>query len=286
LQASNEDGVWNEDGARLAFVVLPPFWKTWWFLGGMTTVLLAMGSGVVWYTATQRMRQQVERLRQQQALERERARIARDLHDQLGASLTQISLLGEMADADRDIPEEVSSHAKQITQTSRETARVLDEIVWAVNPSNDTLDGLMTYFCKNAQEYLTVAGVRVRLEVPTQLPEVVLPPDVRHNFFLAAKEAVTNVVRHARATEARIRLLVGEAQLVLEVQDNGNGLGGMDPERAARRNGLKNMRKRMEDIGGRFELEEAKGGGAVVRLTAPRSAGGKVLGRAAGSSAG
>lgn len=276
LQASNEDGVWNEEGTRLAFVVLPPFWRTWWFLGGMTTCILAVGAGVVWYTATQRMRRQVERLRQQQALERERARIARDLHDQLGASLTQISLLGEMADADRDMPEEVSGYARQITQTSRETAKVLDEIVWAVNPSNDTLDGLMTYFCKNAQEYLTVAGVRVRLEVPTQLPEVILPPDVRHNFFLAAKEAVTNVVRHAQATEAKIRLEVGEGLMVLEVQDNGRGLGGMDPEKAARRNGLKNMRKRMEDIGGRFELESVGSGGAVVRLTAPRSAGGKV----------
>ncbi|MGA1238738.1 MAG: triple tyrosine motif-containing protein, partial [Limisphaerales bacterium] len=283
LQASNEDGVWNEEGARLSFVVLPPFWRTWWFLGGMTTLVLAIGAGIVWYTATQRMRRQVGRLRQQQALERERARIARDLHDQLGASLTQISLLGEMADADRDLPEEVSGYARQITQTSRETAKVLDEIVWAVNPSNDTLDGLMTYFCKNAQEYLAVAGVRVRLEVPTQLPEVVLPPDVRHNFFLAAKEAVTNVVRHARATEARIRLQVGEARIVLEVQDNGSGLGGMDPERAARRNGLKNMRKRMQDVGGEFELGDAESGGAVVRLTVPRSVGGKMLGGASRS---
>jgi signal transduction histidine kinase len=138
-----------------------------------------------------------------------------------------------------------------------------------VNPSNDSLDGLVTYFCKNAQEYLMVAGLRCRLEVPAELPSTALPPEVRHNFFLAAKEAVTNVVRHAVATEARIRLRLAPDTFTLEVEDNGKGLAGMNPAAAARRNGLKNMRKRMEDIGGQFVLEPAEGGGAVVRLTAP-----------------
>jgi signal transduction histidine kinase len=142
-----------------------------------------------------------------------------------------------------------------------------------VNPSNDTLDGLVTYFCKNAQEYLTVAGLRCRLEVPAELPRMSLPPEVRHNFFLAAKEAVTNIVRHAEAAEARIRLRLGRGDFTLEVEDNGKGMASMDPAAAARRNGLKNMRRRMDDIHGRFELEPGAAGGTVVRLTAPLGAG-------------
>jgi signal transduction histidine kinase len=269
VHASNEDGVWSLAGAALALRVEPPFWRTWWFQGLAAGALLASLVGGVYWVSTQRLQRQVGRLRQQQALERERARIARDLHDQLGASLTQITLLGEMAEADKHLPGEIESYARQIAQTSRDTTRVLDEIVWAVNPSNDTLDGLVTYFCKNAQEYLAVAGLRVRLEVPAALPGLALPPDVRHNFFLAAKEAVTNVVRHAQASEARIRLRLAPGRFTLEIVDNGRGLGEMNAEQAARRNGLRNMRKRMEDIGGQFALENAPSGGAVVRLTAP-----------------
>ena len=103
-------------------------------------------------------------------------------------------------------PAEVESHAQQISQTARETTRSLDEIVWAVNPANDTLDGLVNYACKYAQEYLALAGLRYRADVPAQLPAIPIPPEVRHNVFLAFKEAVNNVVKHAQATEARIRL--------------------------------------------------------------------------------
>jgi signal transduction histidine kinase len=116
------------------------------------------------------------------------------------------------------------------------------------------LDGLITYFCKYAQEYLAVAGIRYRLEVPAQLPATPLPPDVRHNLFLSAKEAVTNVVRHAAASAVHIRLRLEPATCVLEIEDDGCGLAGMDPKRAQTRNGLRNMRKRMEEIGGAFAM--------------------------------
>src|ERR1017187_9937139 len=116
-------------------------------------------------------------MQQNVALEKERARIARDIHDQVGASLTHLSLLGEMVQADRNRPEEAEMHARQISQTARETARELDEIVWTVNPSNDTLDGLINYICKNAQEYLAVAGLRYRVDVPAQLPAEAISPE-------------------------------------------------------------------------------------------------------------
>ena len=269
VEAANEDGVWSERPATLAIIVQPPFWRTWWFLLLAGGVLLGTIVGTVHLVSTQRLKRQVAILRQQEALERERARIARDLHDQLGASLTQVALLGELVESDKDEPDEVESHAQQISQTARETTRVLDEIVWAVNPRNDTLDGLITYLCKNAQEYLTVAGLRYRQEVPDQVPEITLPPEVRHNVFLAAKEAVTNVVRHAQASEARVRVRLAAGRLTLEIEDNGNGPAGAETAGARGRHGLENMRRRMEEVGGGFSLEPGSEGGARVRLEVP-----------------
>lgn len=267
--ASNEDGIWNRTGATLGFVVGPFFWQTKMFRAAMALVLLGCVAGMVHYFSTQRLQRQLERMRQQQALEKERQRIARDIHDQLGASLTQVSMLGEMVESDKDSPDEVEAHARQISETARDTARSLDEIVWAVNPLNDTLDGLINYFCKYAQEYLSVAGLRYRLEVPDQLPKTPIPPEVRHNIFLAAKEAVTNIVRHAKATGAWIRLRLEPSRFILEIEDNGQGMANMDQARAKTRNGLTNMRKRLEEVGGSFAIEPRPEGGTVVRLSGP-----------------
>ncbi len=269
VTACNEDGVWSESGSTLILAVAPPFWKTRWFLGGSAAGLLGAVIAIVYYLATQRLKRQVETLRQKETLEKERSRIARDLHDQLGANLTQVALLGELVESDKNAPDEVEAHAQQISQTARETTRALDEIVWAVNPSNDSLDGLINYACKYAQEYLAIAGLRYRLEVPPQLPNIGISPEVRHNVFLAFKEAVTNVVRHAHASEGRIRLHMEPKEFTLEIEDNGRGLAGADSPAAQMRNGLRNMRKRMEDIGGRFAIGPAPEGGAQVRLTAP-----------------
>jgi ligand-binding sensor domain-containing protein/signal transduction histidine kinase len=269
VTACNEDGIWNETPATLAIVVLPPFWRESWFIGATSLGLLAMIIGVVYYISTQKLQRQLAGLRQQQALEKERARIARDIHDQLGASLTQVSLLGEMVESDKNSPGEVESHARQISQTARDTARALDEIVWTVNPSNDTLEGLVNYICKYAQEYLAVAGLRYRLDVPAQLPPAVITPEVRHNVFLAAKEAVTNVVRHARATSAFIRLRLEPGSFTLEIQDDGRGIPNFEEKLAGSRNGLRNMVKRMEDIGGSFAARPAPGGGTIICLTVP-----------------
>jgi signal transduction histidine kinase len=232
-------------------------------------VLLGIVAAVVYFFSTQKLHQQVAGLRQQQALEKERARIARDIHDQVGASLTQLALLGEMVEADKDDPEEAQEHARQISQTARETTHALDEIVWTVNPSNDTLDGLVNYICKQAQDYLAVAGLRYRLDAPAQLPKTAISPETRHNVFLAAKEAVTNVVKHSGATEAALHLRLEADGFTLEIHDNGRGPAGLKAKAAESRNGMRNMRKRMEDIGGRFSIEPGPNGGTVVALTVP-----------------
>jgi len=269
VKACNEDGVWSEAAATLAVTVLPPFWQTWWFITATSLCLLGAVVGSVHYVSTQKLQRELAALRQHELLEKERARIARDLHDQLGANLTQVALLGEMAETDKALPQEVETHARQISQTARETTRALDEIVWTVNPSNDTLDGLINYVCKYAQEYLAMAGLRYRLEVPSQLPPIPISPELRHNVFLATKEAVNNVVKHSKATSAWLRLNLESDHFTLEIEDNGAGVpAGADRKG---RNGLRNMRKRLEEIGGAFVLTPGQEGGTRVSLTAPLS---------------
>jgi ligand-binding sensor domain-containing protein/signal transduction histidine kinase len=269
VTAASADGVWNPTPVTLAVTVLVPFWRTAWFLGSATLAVLGTLAGLVHYVSTQRLQRQLERLRQEEALERERARIARDIHDQLGASLTHMAFLGELADSDRNSPDDVAEHARQISQTARDTTRVLDEIVWAVNPANDTLNGLMDYASKYAAEYLAVAGVRCRIEAPAQLPHRVLPPEVRHEIFLAFKESVTNVLRHAGATAVWIRLRVDPDSFCLEVEDNGRGVPAGILSAPTTRNGLRNMRRRLADIGGTFEFGPAPEGGSRARFTVP-----------------
>lgn len=266
VTAANEDGIWNETGAVLGVVVEPPFWQKRWFIALTAVILLGSIVGTVHLISTQKLQRQLAHLRQQEALEKERARIARDLHDQLGANLTQISLLGEMAESDKDVPEEVEASAKQIVQTARQTSAALDEIVWAANPANDTLDSLVTYCCKYAQEYLALAGLSYRIEAPDHLPATPIAPEVRHNLFLAFKESVNNIVKHAQATTARVRLTHDAGSFTFEIEDNGRGLAKGDWHKG--RNGLRNMRKRMEDVGGAFHAGPAPERGTVIRLTA------------------
>lgn len=272
VTAANEDGVWQARAATLALTMRPAFWQTGWFRAVAAVVLLGALAGGVHFVSTRKLQRQLEQLRQREAIERERARIARDLHDQLGANLTQIALLGELAEADRSQPDDVAEHARQIAQTARDTTRALDEIVWAANPANDTLESLVTYACKYAQDYLTLAGLRYRLEVPEPLPEAPLPPDTRHHVFLAFKEAVHNVVKHARATSVRVRLRLEPRCFHLEIEDDGRGLPPDVAVSAVGRNGLRNMRRRMEDVGGEFYIGPGGNGGTLVRLTVPRPA--------------
>jgi len=232
-------------------------------------VVLGVLAGIIYLISTAKLKRQLRAAKQKEIIEHERARIARDLHDQLGANLTQVTLLGEMAEMDKNMPAEVEQHAQQICETARETTRSLDEIVWAVNPSNDTLEGLANYACKYAQDYFALASVSYRAELPPNLPPTPILPEVRHNVFLAFKEAVNNVVKHAQATEARVTLELEPGYFILSIADNGRGLGDLSGKQL--RNGLKNMRRRLADVRGEFAIAPRTSGGTVVQLKVPIS---------------
>lgn len=274
--ACNNDDVWNEQGASLSFTVLPRVWQTWWF----KLALLAAGGGAVaaaaMRVARRRVRRRVEQLERQRALERERARIARDIHDDLGASLTRISLLSQSARAELTDGHAAAADLDQIYATARELTRAMDEVVWAVNPKHDTFDSLVAYLGRFAQNFLSRAGVRCRLDLPLHLPSWPLTSEVRHNTFLAFKEALNNVVKHAQASEVRISLELNPGGFMLVVADNGRGFTwnpqagqlapGADGTRPEGGNGLVNMQKRLEEIGGCCDWDTAPGEGTRAKL--------------------
>lgn len=272
VQAVTETGEGTGEMTSLAITVTPQFWKTRWFLA--VALLVAVGALIVGvrYLTWRKVQARLEILERQRAIERERARIARDLHDDLGASLTQIALLSELAKADLAQPELASIHLNQIFTTAGGLARHLNEIVWAVNPANDTLEQFTSFICKFAQHYLSLVGIRCRLDFPDFLPNHPMPAPDRHNLFLATKEALHNIVKHAQAGQVWLRLKLEGDVLTLLIEDDGKGC---DAEAvsvtlsSAAGDGLSNMQNRMQQIGGRFTKQNRSGGGTSVRLELP-----------------
>ena len=170
----------------------------------MAVVLLVGVGATVRIMEKRKFQLQLQRAEQESALERERARIAQDLHDDLGSSLTRLSLLSGLIKADKDNPEQVEAHAGKLAQSADQTVRALEEIVWAVRPGSDTLQSLVEYIAHFANELFEGNATRCRLDLPHDLPARPLPPDVRHNIFLIVKEALTNALKHAGAGEVRV----------------------------------------------------------------------------------
>ncbi len=277
--ACNSDEVWNETGAAVAFTVLPYFWQTWWFqTAAVAAVAAAVGGGVL-LAVRRRVRRKLAQMEQQRAVERERSRIARDIHDDLGASLTRITMLSQTVRRELGGDSPGAQAARQVCQTARELTRAMDEIVWAVNPRHDTLDSLATYLGGFAQDFLEAAGIRCRLDVPVQLPPMALTAELRHSLFLALKEALHNVVKHSGATEVEIALRPSARGLDLTVRDNGHGWNGhlsqpavVSAGEASRRtggNGTLNMKSRLEQLGGDCHWETTAGTGTRVCFSIP-----------------
>jgi len=153
----------------------------------------------------------------------------------------------------------------------------MDEIVWAVNPRHDTFDSLASYLSRFALDFLSAAGIRCRLDVPLQLPTSPLTAEVRHNLFLAFKEALNNVVKHSSASEVQVALKPQDHQLLVAIHDNGCGFNShdanaslhRDPDRLEHGNGLPNMKRRMAEISGRCDIQSVVGGGTTVTFSVP-----------------
>jgi ligand-binding sensor domain-containing protein/signal transduction histidine kinase len=257
--ATNGDGLSSARPAVMRLIVAPFWWERRLVQGAGASLLLLLTAVGVREVSLRRARARVAELERAQALERERARIARDLHDDLGSRLAHIAILAETSDS--------VDHDSRIVRAARAAARTMDELVWTINARNDTVESFAYYLGQFAEEHVAAAGLRCRLQIPADLPARSLAADVRRHLYLASKEAITNAVKHARASEIGVSLRATDAILVMEISDDGCGLptGRLDPTG----NGLKNLRERMSAAGGTLELESAGGAGTRVRCTVP-----------------
>lgn len=209
------------------------------------------------------------RLDRERIMERERGRIARDIHDGLGVSLTQIALQCEVMQDDVEHPDQMRQHVAELSQSSQDVARALDEIVWAVTPANDTVEQFVAFMGQFVETTLRAAGLSCRLALPVELPALSMSATRRHQLFVIIKEALNNVIRHANARTVRFTVTMADRLLTLTVADDGCGFdmdhsSQGDPDRLFGGNGLSNMRKRISEINGSFELQSKPGEGTTL----------------------
>lgn len=262
----------------VVLIETPPWWtlkKVLWIATVLGIVALA---SIGWVAVLRRKvtertrelevqiqkRQHAERRRE---IEQERARVAHDLHDDLGSDLTEVNMLTTLVKSPTTSAEEKDRYLNDLSETARRMVTSLDEIVWAVNPRNDTIASLASYFGSYAQHFLDLASVACGLDIAEDLPEYPLDPKFRQELFFAFKEALANVVRHAGATQVWLRIAVRADWLMVEVADNGRGISAR--ERQAGNDGLANMIERLKSLGGECEVVGNQEEGTTVRFNAP-----------------
>jgi ligand-binding sensor domain-containing protein/signal transduction histidine kinase len=266
VMAYGRESKWRSQPATIGFRIQPFFWQTMVFRFLLVVIGLGLLTAAVRWWSLRRIRFKMQLLTQERRVEKERSRIARDLHDDLGASLTEINFLGTLA-ADSLVEGSARDRIEGVVERARRMAKSLDEIVWTVNPANDTLASTANYLCSRTQESLEMMNMRCWLDVSEDLPEMPLDSELRHHLLMVVNEAVHNVMKHSGAGEVRLSIQNEGATLVVRVEDDGCGF---DPENVPPgRNGLVNLRRRMDAVGGKCEIESAAGQGTRVRFDLP-----------------
>jgi len=265
VMACNADGVWSEPGASLAVTVNPFFWQTRWFLvlSGLTVFGLLVGTAHA--VGRRRLKIRLAQAEIHNAVERERLRISQDMHDDIGGLLTRVSMLSDMGQSQSDVAC-AQQQFERIGSQVRAAVVALDEIVWATNPKDDNLPRFAEYVGRYADECFEDCTVRCWQEIPTNLPNFPLRADVRHNIFLAIKEALHNVLKHSEASEVWLRLDLSGDVVCLDIEDNGRGLPLV---MVTCGNGMNNMRSRLAECGGTVELVSNPGQGVKIRFAFP-----------------
>ncbi|MCU0345878.1 MAG: histidine kinase [Saprospiraceae bacterium] len=256
VKSCNADGIWDEKGASVKVTILPPWWKTWWFRSMYILAAAALTWWLIHQNTLRKLAAQRAEIQQQQALDRERERIARDMHDDLGSGLSAIHLLSNIAKQKADPA--IQSEIEKIATSSAHLNQNIREIIWTVNAADDSLASLSNFLRRYCADFQESTGLKVDFEAPEMLPEIMLNGELRRSLFLCVKEAMNNAAKHAGASKIVVKLDAGKSKIALTVSDNGSGFdvagafsnGG---------NGLKNLKHRMEAAGGNATVESKYG---------------------------
>ena len=267
VAVAGSDGQWHESSQVIALRVVPRFWEIRWVQVLVSALIISAVGATIAANQRRKLRLKLERMELQQSLEQERRRIARDLHDELGARLTSIALQGELAMRSDEIPAAAKGKIGTLAARVRQLINATDEVIWTTDPGNDSLPNLVEFLCDYIERFLTPAGIRYRLDVPSELPPVPVPSQARHQFLLAVKETLNNTVRHSGATLLMVRLMVPDDTLSLVISDNGVGFDVNHARPGG--NGLTNIRNRMSMVNGTAEIRSTPGKGTTTALTMP-----------------
>ena len=257
------------DGAHLELPILVrrAVWETPWFRPVAASLAVGLIAMAVLQTFRRRAEARLAKLALQHTLERDRTRIARDLHDDLGTRVTSLMMGSSLVqrDFERD-PASVPRHLGRMNAAARELVGAMNELVWAVDPANDTLDRLASHLAGMAQEMFRDSEVRLRILMPVDLPATPLQSGVRHHFSLAVKEALHNVLKHAGPCEVSLELSVSDGEIAAVIRDDGHGF---DPAAPAEGNGLLNLQSRLAEVGGSCDIQSRPDMGTTVTLRCP-----------------
>ncbi len=255
VRAVDAEGLASPEPAGVAFSIAAPVWRRWWFIT-LATVLISLGAYGLY-------RYRVRRLVQ---IERVRTRIATDLHDDLGANLTRIAILSEVASYQRGPDAGESSSLASIARISRESVTSMNDIVWAINPKRDSFDDLVSRMRQLANETLATAGVEVNFTAPETESGTRIGHELRRQLYLIFKEVINNAARHSGCRRVDIAVEIDRRRFALTVSDDGRGF---DRSAEVDGNGLANISQRALAVGARLEMRTAPGAGTTVQLDVP-----------------
>jgi signal transduction histidine kinase len=256
VRAVNSVGALSPRPASVSFQILSPVWRRWWFIAMAGALAGALAYAVYRYRVAQLL-----------ALERVRTRIAADLHDDIGSSLSQISVLSEVLRNQLGEAEaRVSKNLSLINRVSQEALDSMSDIVWAINPQQDHLSDLIRRMRRVASEALPARDIEFTFNAPAMVLDLKLGADIRRQVFLMFKETINNLVRHSKCKLASIDLRIEGTCLALTVTDNGKGF---DPDQVNEGNGLISLHRRARSLGGETVVSSRKGAGATVMIKVP-----------------
>jgi signal transduction histidine kinase/ligand-binding sensor domain-containing protein len=256
VRADFPEGIYPSQILSRSFNILPPWWQTWWFRIGASALLIGMLVIATRFYYRRKLDKQRMILEKKQAIEKERTRIATDMHDDLGAGLSRIKFLSETIGLKKQQQQPIEEEITKIREYSHEMIDKMGEIVWALNERHDSLSDLLSYTRSYAMEYLSQNGIACRINTPENSKTVFVSGEFRRNIFLSVKEALHNVVKHAQADEVIVNVSV-DKYLTISLQDNGVGINKESIRPYS--NGLNNIKKRMEEIHGVADIENKMG---------------------------
>lgn len=242
----------------------PPIWERWWFYVIALLLLLSVIIMIIQFIAQQKLKKQLAELQQQREMDKERQRISREMHDDIGAGLTQITMMSESAK--NKITGGAGKELNDIAETSRQLVTSMSEIIWSLNPENKTLEQLAAYLREQLHKQLEYSGKNYFIEITDEGKSIVLSNEQRRNILLVTKELTNNALKYSTAQNIFIKMKLSQKTLVCSVEDDGKGF---DTDKNYSGNGLKNIRHRIEELGGEFNISSVKGKGSIFKYIIP-----------------